>query len=332
MKQVKRLLPLVGGLALITVLLWQVHPREVWRLLSQADPRWLLVGCGWYVLTNVLRACRFGVLLSLPGRGGPLRILPEMFALSLLNNVLPGRAGELSFPYFLYRRHNVGVGDSATALVVARLFDYLAVALLFVGFTLLEIQELDVAAARILEGVGFVLLLSVGLLAAAPWVAEIVFRFALWAIGRTRFAGGRAEHLAAGLRQQVSAAFARIRSPRTYGLTLLWSLPIWLCTFAWFSSFLSAFGLPMPYPLVVVGATFASLAKAIPFITIGGFGAHEAGWTLGFTLVGMERTAAIASGFAVNILTLLTSALFGGAALLWMNGLSRLPRLAEREL
>ncbi len=332
MRQVKRLLPLVGGLALVAVLLWQVHPREVWELLSQADPRWLLAGCGWYVLTNILRAFRFGVLLNLPGRGGPLRILPEMFALSLLNNVLPGRAGELSFPYFLYRRHGVSVGESATALVVARLFDYLAVALLYVGFTLLELRVLDTAAARVLQGVGLVLLLSVGLLAAAPWVAEIVFRSVLWAVKRTRFAGGRAERLIVSLQQQVSVAFARIRNRRTYVLTLLWSLPIWLSTFAWFSSFLSAFGLPMPYPLVVVGATFASLAKAIPFITVGGFGAHEAGWTLGFTLVGMERTVAIASGFAVNILTLLTSAVFGGAALLWMNGLHRPSRLVEPEL
>ena len=61
------------------------------------------------------------------------------------------------------------------------------------------------------------------------------------------------------------------------------------------------------------------LAKAIPFITVGGFGAHEAGWAVGFTLTGMARETAIASGFAVNILTLLASVIFGGAALAWMR-------------
>ena len=96
-----------------------------------------------------------------------------------------------------------------------------------------------------------------------------------------------------------------------------------MATFAWFGALLSAIGLPQRYPLVVVGSTFASLAKALPFITIGGFGAHEAGWTIGFTLTGMETATAISSGFAVNILTLLMSVLFGGVTLLFIGGSSR---------
>ncbi|MDH3674261.1 MAG: hypothetical protein OES12_02105, partial [Anaerolineae bacterium] len=57
--------------------------------------------------------------------------------------------------------------------------------------------------------------------------------------------------------------------------------------------------------------TFAVLSKAVPFISVGGLGAHEAGWAVGFMLVGLDKTTAISSGFAVNILTLLTSIVFG---------------------
>jgi uncharacterized membrane protein YbhN (UPF0104 family) len=94
-----------------------------------------------------------------------------------------------------------------------------------------------------------------------------------------------------------------------YGRTFFWSVLGWLTTFAWFAAFLHALALPLPYPSVVVGATFATLAKAIPFVTVGGFGAHDAGWAFGFHLVGMPLEAAIASGLVVNLLTLLASLL-----------------------
>ena len=71
----------------------------------------------------------------------------------------------------------------------------------------------------------------------------------------------------------------------------------------------------------IVGATFAVLTKALPLVTVGGLGAHEAGWTVGFMLVGFDKEIAIATGFAVNILTLLSSLVFGlgGLGLLRTN-------------
>jgi uncharacterized membrane protein YbhN (UPF0104 family) len=90
---------------------------------------------------------------------------------------------------------------------------------------------------------------------------------------------------------------------------------IWLGTFGWFWAFLAAVGIRTKAAEVIVGATFAVLSKAIPFVTVGGLGAHEVGWTVGFMLVGFEKQTAIASGFAVNILTLLASLFFGGLGL-----------------
>ncbi|MCB0132209.1 MAG: hypothetical protein KDD78_15220, partial [Caldilineaceae bacterium] len=108
----------------------------------------------------------------------------------------------------------------------------------------------------------------------------------------------------------------------------------WLAMFACFTAFLSAVRLPQQYSIVIVGSTFATLAKALPLMTIGGFGVHEAGWALGFSLTGMETGLAITSGFAVNILILLTSSCLGGAALLWINRakwplLGREPAMAQ---
>ncbi|MCB0085481.1 MAG: flippase-like domain-containing protein [Caldilineaceae bacterium] len=322
MKYLKRVLPYVGALALIALLLRQIDPGDVTTLLTSANVGWLLIGCGWYVLTNLLRACRYGVLLNMSGPLAPLRLLPEMFALSFLNNVLPSRAGELSFPYFMARRHGIAVGESASVLVASRIFDYLAVACLYVIFTAWEFSHLDARSAQIVGGVALLLLLSTTLLAAAPWLLNTLLHLLTWLLQRAGLSE-TAQRWVQDAGRQAVITFARIRNWRTYGLTFGWSLLIWLATFAWFGALLSAIGLPQRYPLVVVGSTFASLAKALPFITIGGFGAHEAGWTIGFTLTGMETATAISSGFAVNILTLLMSVLFGGVTLLFIGGSSR---------
>ena len=319
MKHIKRWLPAFIGVALIFLLLRQIDLRELLSLLLGADPKWLLVGALWYALTNVLRAYRFGVLLQMRGRWTPLRILPEMFAMSLLNNVLPSRTGELSFPYFLYRNHDVAVGESATVLILARIFDYLAVATLFVIFAFLTLSKLEPQAASIVGIIALLLLMSTGALLIAPWLAEAGFRLANWLFRTAQRPDSRMTRFLSKAQNQVVSTLQRVRNLRIYLKTAGWSLLIWLATFAWFSAFMYAIGLPQPYSTVVVGSTFASLAKALPFVTIGGFGAHEAGWALGFSLTGMETTVAITSGFAVNILTLLTSLIFGGISLLYMN-------------
>jgi len=331
MTRLKRFLPYVGGLALIVLLLRQIDPPDVLHLLVGLDLRWLAIGCGWYLLTNGLRAYRFAVLLTMRGWLRPLIMLPEMFALSFLNNVLPARAGELSFPYFLYRRHHVAVGESATVLILARIFDFIAVACLYCAFALLELPNLAVAAARVVGAVAILLLLLTGFLAIAPWLTGRLLGLVRWLVQTNRLAGTRVATHIEQFGQQAFATLARLRHVRTYSLTWVWSLAIWLSTFAWFAAFLRAVGLPERYPLVVVGATFASLAKAIPFITVGGFGAHEAGWTLGFRLTGMATDTAIASGFAVNILTLLVSVVCGGLALIYMAAVDRLRRKNWRD-
>ncbi|MCD6289165.1 MAG: flippase-like domain-containing protein [Anaerolineae bacterium] len=329
MKRTRRLLPYVGTLGIILLLLWQIDPRQVLRLLEGVKLEWLLVGFGWYVLTNLLRAYRFGALLALPGMLRPIRLLPEMFALSLLNNILPSRGGEISFPYLMHWGHDMGVGESAAALVVARIFDYLAVATLYILFASVEAGSLATGAMRLILVVTGLMGTSLVILALTPWLGQrglgILRRLLDWMKLAERPVGRMAWETG----QQAVVTLTRIRGFRTYMLTFVWSLLIWGCTFAWFTAFMRAIHLPYRYPLIVVGATFATLAKAIPFLTIGGFGAHEAGWAIGFSLTGLDTSTAIASGFTVDILTLIMSWIFGGPALAYAMRRKHPHRAAE---
>jgi uncharacterized membrane protein YbhN (UPF0104 family) len=219
----------------------------------------------------------------------------------------------------MWRRHRLAVGESTAALIVVRIFDYMAVALLYVVCASANLYRLSPYATRAVWAVGILLVSSLAVLLLAPWFGQHVIDGLSSLIGRWGMQDRRVPRGALKVGQQAVDHFRRIRSARAYAITLAWSLLTWIGTFAWFGAAMQGIGVGQPFGLVVVGATFSSLAKAIPFITVGGFGAHEAGWTVGFSLVGMPVATAIASGFAVNILTLLMSVIFGGAALIFMH-------------
>ena len=322
----KYLVPLLGTALIVWLLLRQIHLTDIWGLLVGVDVKWLLAGFGWYLLTNVLRAYRFGTLMGITGIRQPLRLLPEMIALSFLNNVLPARSGELSFPYLMQRRHDTPVGNSLTYLLIVRIFDMIAVSTLFIIFAMVEKDSLVPTAGQAIIGVSLLLLPALLFLAFIPWLGERGLRAGEWVLGRLNLAGRKGGQWALSIGQRAVNAMMQVHHVGTYGRVFCWSVLGWLATFAWFAAFLQAIHVPVRYPLVVVGATMATLSKAIPLVTVGGLGAHEAGWALGFRLVGMPLATAIASGFVVNILTLLASLVFALSVFLYGKP-SRLRRM-----
>ncbi len=199
-----------------------------------------------------------------------------------------------------------------TYLLIARIFDLVAVSTLFVIFAMLQKDSLDPTAGQAVIGASILLLPALLFLACLPWLGERGIRVTEWVLGRLNLVERKGGQWTLGIGRRAVNAMMQVHHVGTYGRVLFWSILGWLTTFAWFASFLQAIHAPFRYPLVVVGATLATLSKAIPLVTVGGLGAHEAGWALGFRLVGMPLEAAIASGFAVNILTLLASIIFTG--------------------
>ena len=65
----------------------------------------------------------------------------------------------------------------------------------------------------------------------------------------------------------------------------------------------------------------------LPVSGIGSFGALEAGWALGFVLVGLETPIAVATAFGFSIVTLVYAALFGLVGWIWLGALSRQRRV-----
>ena len=344
------------SLALTAVLVGALLSRSsIWAIVSllrELSVPWAAAGLAGYLVANLLRAVRFQALLRIgdrseaeghamppaslaarselqpvPGRAAstarPLPrysiLLPITFVHSMFNSLL-GRAGEVSFLYLAKTRLGLPLGESTAVIVVTRVLDYVAVAALFLGATLAVPGRSLATRPEVILVLSTALLLAGGVLVLAPWLG-----------GRTLAAASRWLDGYRIARWVLHAGQTLVRSltlMRVGGVlvpTLLWSLLVWIVSFGWIYAFLTAVGVEIQPASFVVGSTFGILSKALPLVTPGGFGMHEAGWTMGFVLVGMDPSTAIASGFAVNILTLAASVAWGLPGLLWMQ-FRRAPR------
>ena len=312
---IKRVLPLVLTLLILIILLSQISLQDIAGLLDGIVYHWVYIGSIFYLITNVFRAFRIQALLP-SQKIGFLQLMAIMIAQSMFNNILPARMGEISFVYLLNKQGNIPADRSIAALLIARIFDFLAVALLFIVAALLSLNDLPAYATNIIWlVVGLLSLLTLTLLSAV-WLGRQSLKGLEWLLIRLNLR--RLRPLEVGLEKlnQVVGAFAEIHAFEHLFPAFVWSILVWVGTFAWFYAFLQSISMVPTIAGLVIGSTFAVLSKAVPFISVGGLGAHEAGWTLGFLLVGFDRTLAILSGLAVNLLTMIVSLILGGPALL----------------
>jgi uncharacterized membrane protein YbhN (UPF0104 family)/4-amino-4-deoxy-L-arabinose transferase-like glycosyltransferase len=298
------------------VLLSRLSPGELTTILSQSAPEWLLLGLLFYALTNVARAARMVRLLDW-SYSRTLQLLPVMFALSLFNNVLPMRAGEFSFPY-LMQQNGVAWGTSLAALLVSRLFDLLAVGSLFLITTLRPYSLLATSAIDLVATAAGAVVALLVLLASLPTIGRRFLRFLQRWLATKEAPANKWRMMLSEQAERAASALQLMRPWRVHWRAFFHSLLIWLGTYAWFTCFLKGIGMPKSIGQVISGASLAVLAKSLPVSSIGGFGAHEAAWTLGFVWIGEEASTAILAGFAVNLLTLLSSAIFGLGSLGWL--------------
>jgi uncharacterized membrane protein YbhN (UPF0104 family) len=59
---------------------------------------------------------------------------------------------------------------------------------------------------------------------------------------------------------------------------------------------------------MVFGSTVAVIGNALPISGIGNWGTLEAGWAVGFLMVGLSKEKAIATGFGIHIIIFIVCA------------------------
>lgn len=299
-------------MVVLYLLLSQINFRDLSQLLFTIKPIPLLLGGFIYLCKASVRSYRI-TRLNKSSRLSQLKMLRLSLASSLASQILPFKLGEFSYVYLLNREDKASLSQGLSSLVILRVFDVLAVAILFLGISLWEGLPDDLSNYYIP-----ILIFMAGVaLAFGIWMlASRLKGFALGQLRRLKiFSIPAADKILRGLESLIDSL--KQYKAAEYPLFIFLAVLEWLVNYATFHVIMLGMGFTPTVFATVVAVSFSILASVLPINSLGNFGTQEAGWTSGLLLMGFSKTDAIATGFATHLITLGYMLLFGGIA--WIS-------------
>ncbi len=226
--------------------------------LQSANPIVFVPALGIYGLGILARSMRWRLLLR--GYGVQLPLLFRTLVIGLMvNDILPGRLGEIARIFLLARKANVPAGASLASILIERVLDGIALTA--------------------------ILALAIGIAGGADWLVELaavssaIFAVAtaaiMWAALDPVHAGRLARRVAAiaparleerldRLIETALAALAPIRDPGAAVRLIGWSLVAWLLEAGMYLVIMIGFLVPGGAPAALMGTAVANLATLVP--------------------------------------------------------------------
>lgn len=274
--------------------------NQMVEMVRNIDLQIVAIGFAIYCLSYLIRAYRF---VQLSPKTPFFSMLSIVAAHSFMLRVLPARSGELVYAFLVKRTGTGGIGESVLNLVLLRLFDvvmvvlFFSVALAFDTGVYLGDVRLGIIYSSILGSIGLVCILAYkGLLRGSLQL--------LIALARVVGVADKPKIVKIFGRARASiASFDKLSLMRVMTIALL-SLLSWACIYAMAVASLRALGIRATVAQTVLGSTGSVISAFLPISAIGTFGAAEAGWALGFSLVGFSPEIATSTGVAHSALTL----------------------------
>jgi hypothetical protein len=285
-------------------------------------PGSLLLAVLAYGWVQVSRALRFASIHR-ELRGSPLsRWLQVALIHGALNQVLPFRTGEASYPVLMRRIHGATLGRSVLVLLVARIFDLLVVFLFALAFVPVVGPRLGVAPG-----------LAAGVCAAVVagcLLALVALRPALrlgFSLARRYGRGRLGERLCERLGRLVAEA-AMFHDLSHFLSVFALSASMWIGLYVTYFGLLNGFGFPIDLPATVIGSIGAILTGVLPVNGVANVGTLQVGWTLGLVLVGFAEAEALAAGIWAHVGVIALALGYGLVGYLWLQ--SKAPAARSR--
>lgn len=311
------LLYFVLGTLLLVILLLQVDFQGLTQQVLNIPPGLLLLGGVLYLCKGAARGVRFW-RMNAAARPGYWKMLRLTFATSLASQLLPFKLGELTYVYVVKRELRTPISQGLSALIIIRIFDLLAIALLFVlAAAVLSLPgDFSIYFNYILALIGGLLALLAGFIFAGKYFAILSARLlALTWLRRVRLAQKMQQSMA-----ELLAELGKFRG-RQYVELIAYPLIEWGINFVMYGVLLRGIGLSPRALDPVVAVTFAALANLLPLNSVGNFGVQDAGWTSGMLLLGYPQDIALTSALSTHLLALGYMLVLGGIA--WLSYLVR---------
>lgn len=303
----QRLLALVLLVLLIAVAQGIWGWGELLRPWTAMSPVGLTIAALGLLASYLLRAGRFRDFFFGAQDRVMLPVTRVMLQHNLLNNLLPMRTGELSFPWLAHRDLGLPTHRSIPGLLWLRLLD---LHLLLGAAALVLSARLELGPAVALIG-AWALLPLLGILPARAWRPAPEESRGAW-------------------RRWLDRAMASWpREPRVVLRSWAWTLANWGVKLAVFSWVLAQFG-PADWAGALSGAVGGELTSVLPVHGPGGAGTYELGVGIGLRPFGVDWRTAGAMAINLHLFVLSGSALGGVLSLVLPARRVRAPGEATR--
>ena len=293
----------VLSVVLVIVLVRQITLSDIQRLAGQLTAAQFLFLSGLYLLMAYGRGIRLGYVIH-DGNHARLTAITAMHA--FLNHILPFRLGELSLPFLIKAFTARGLISGSLSLVVIRLYDAVSIALLSVLSLLVVGSEFSPSArnvlwiSAILVVIAFLLMFRY-LEFTLTTFAGCVSRCIRWMGRAGKNGAARVEQAAQSMAVEIRALDAR----QKYVLLPASSVAVTAVNYSLFYCTMVFMGIDIGFFKNMLASLGELITTFLPN-TLGSFGTMEAGWAAGYMLCGVSKADAIATGFIMHGIILLS--------------------------
>lgn len=266
----KIVLSLTLAVALFAYFIYQAPLAEVGRALGQVHLGWVVITTAIALLTYLLRALRWGLILRPAGTTGAGQLFGCTAAGFATSAILPARAGELVRPLLLTARTRIPAAATLASILTERLLDGASVLILFSGGILVAGHSLPANHLELLRRAA--LLAGVGVVVAVALVV-VLLRHREGAVRRcARLSPARFRTRIESFLGHLMEGLAVLGNPVRLVEITLWSLGLWLVIGLQLVALAKAFGMPLSLPqaFIVIAVSVIGLAVPTP-AGVGGF-------------------------------------------------------------
>jgi len=327
------------GIALAAIFLYlflrNIDIHEVWKLIRQGNPYWLLFSTIVILLNYFMRALRWRYFF-LPIKKTRIWNLYNTTVIGFAaSTIFPGKIGEVLRPYLLGSKENISRSAALATVVIERLFDTLSILFMLVVYLLVLIrpEELSPEARASLNE-----LKVGGLILFAAVICIVIFLYYL----KTKPAlvrrlvrrlesimPARISHSLDGILDSFIEGLSILHDPKLLITIGCWSIAFWLliCTGFWGS--VRAYVPDFPFTGTFLVMILLAIGIAVP--TPGAVGSYHYFCQTGLSrFFGVPETLAGAVALIGHFITFVPVTILG-VAFLWHEGLTaaKLKKIAE---
>lgn len=305
------ILTILITVVLLALLFTQVQLVDVISTIENINLAFLLIGFILYTCSYIFRAWRFHILLNKEVS------IKDLFNIgcvhNMMNSLLPVRTGELSYIYLLKKINSRTTGEGIASLLVARIFDFIAITLLFF-ISFIFAQELLTELVHIIWILLIFLLSMVFLLLMVIYSREPVrlLKIILKITWLDKFS---VSNYVLKIFEEGNKSIEKIHTKNLFIQVLSLSIIVWFLNDLIVFFLLKGMDINLPLQIVVLGATFSLLSMIIPIQGIAGFGTQEGFWVFAFAPLGLPLDKAISTGFVFHIVIIMYFLILGAVGI-----------------